>query len=411
MIAAVAALSSLPGRVGNFCYAPIHTISDKVRKCAEAVFGYIVRIVTFQLGAMNTPGARWIIRLYQRMNSDPRETRPFDLRRLQESKELLLALGGEETTLATPDGGAQIHCMLLKSEEVFSRLEKRGARVREIDYEGRRRRVLCNPPEILEKFCLPTVDAIIDGRREKAALLPETPPPDRMPRLIIPCHSPGRAWAMNRKEHLRNALAGLDVLAWDPRGTAESTGEPSEGGYYLDIETVCTYAFRQRYHADEIFLHGFCKGAACAAHAKKVFHREGIHAILSNPYTSFKEVVESYGWLGRLAARFGLKAIQSTDPAITGAVGQDYFDNVAKLSNLPPSEGRLIVIHTKTDDMMPYGTAEKIRRAFNYAGPFRELTHFHPDRKANGHMLPPDETEYVHREMYRMIYARNMSQV
>lgn len=403
MAAAVAPLS-FSDRVP---YLPIQTVSNTMRKCAEAFFGYLVRIVTFQLGAMNTPGARWIIRLYQRMNSDPRETRPFSAERLRESKELLVALGGVETTLRPADGGGTVHCMLLKSADVFRHLQRLGAEVGEIEYEGKRRRILRNPPEILNKFCLPMVDAGVG----KAALLPETPAPGREHSLIIPCHSPGRAWAMNRREHLRNALAGLDVLAWDPRGTAESAGEPSEGGHYLDMEAVCEYAFRQGYRPDEIFLHGFCMGAACAVHAKKKYHAQGIHAILSNPYTSFKDVVESYGWFGRLGAHFGLKAIQSTDPEITRRVGQDYFDNVAKLTHLDPSAGRLIVIHTKTDDMMPYATAEKLERAFHHAGPFREITHFHPNPKANGHMLPPDETGYVRRRMYEAIHARDLSLV
>jgi dienelactone hydrolase len=208
---------------------------------------------------------------------------------------------------------------------------------------------------------------------------------------------------MNRTEILRHLFAGHDVLAWDPRGTAESTGEASEGGYYLDVDVVYHYAVANGYRPEKIYAFGFCKGAACAAHLKKKYHHLGLNAVLSNPYTSMKGVVENYGWLGRLASRFGLKAIQSTDPAITHRVEQDYFDNVNKLRNLPHSNGKLIVIHTKTDNMMPYASAERLFDAFNYAGPIFEIVHFHPDPKANGHMLPPDETPYVQRRLYHLI--------
>src|SRR5580700_4919774 len=113
MVPAVAP-SAIPNHI---CCAPIRWICDKIRAVAEAVFGYLLRITTFQLGEMKTRGAYYIMRIYQRLSSDPREEKPYDPIRLAESKKLLIEFGGVEAFVNPADGQAKIHCMRFKSAD------------------------------------------------------------------------------------------------------------------------------------------------------------------------------------------------------------------------------------------------------------------------------------------------------
>ena len=136
-----------------------------------------------------------------------------------------------------------------------------------------------------------------------------------------------------------------------------------------------------------------------AAYLKNKYHHRNLHFIASNPYTSMKEVVEGYGWLGRIGAMYGMEAIQ--DPTIS--VPQDFFDNVKKLQNLPRSDGKCIFIHTDTDDMMPKGTVSKLIEAFDNAGPVHEILRVHTNPKENGHLQPPYEDPLVWRRYIHLV--------
>jgi hypothetical protein len=82
----------------------MRAIAAAVRGVAESVLGYLVRIVTFQLGVMqNTRGAHFIMRCYQRLSSDPRDEKPFDMKRLNASKKLLTDFGGKEEIVHPAD--------------------------------------------------------------------------------------------------------------------------------------------------------------------------------------------------------------------------------------------------------------------------------------------------------------------
>lgn len=393
--------SAIPDKI---CCAPVRWICDKIRAIAEAFFGYLVRITNFQLGEMKVRGAYYIMRIYQRLSSDPREEKPFDPVRLAESKKLLTDFGGIEAVVRPADGQAEIHCMTFKSADFFNHFHQLGSHPIQIIHEGRPRTALLNPPAITEKFHLPIIDIRMpDGSLVKGALLPEALPLNQPRPLILHCHSPGRSMCMDRKFIALYLLAGYDVVVWDPRGTVDSTGSPSEGGYYLDGEAVFQHVLNQGYPPNRVYISGFCKGAAVAAHLKKRYHHLGVHLIASNPYTSMKDVVAGYGWFGRLGARFGLKALQSTDPRITNLVQQDYFDNVEKFRNLPRTDGKFIFIHTDTDTMMPRGTVQKLIDAIGNAGPIHEILRVHPNPKVNGHVQPPYEDPFVWRRLVQIV--------
>jgi pimeloyl-ACP methyl ester carboxylesterase len=374
----------------SYCTAPIDWISEKVTKAVEAVFGYMLRIITFQMGEMNAWGASTIIRIYQKFSSDPREEKPFDPARLEKSTQLLKKYGGKVDTVLSGDG-EKIRYMTFKSTDFFEAFRQQGSERIDVNYEGKLRKALLNPPlEDAAKFFLPIVDLrFADGSIKQAALLPEACASPNPPHIF---HSgtAARALDMERRFIGLHLAAGYDITLWDPRGTYQSTGKASVGGYYLDAEAVLAKV-REQVATNRIYVSGYCKGAALACHLKKKFHAEGINLVISNAYTSMKEVVEGYGWIGRLAARYGLNALK--DPNLS--IPQDDFDNVEKLRNLPLSNGKCVFIHTDTDQMMPPNTVAKLTAAFANAGPVQEILRKHPNPEENGHMQPPYEDPNV----------------
>lgn len=369
------------------CCNPLKWISNKIKAIAEAVFGYILRIVTFQLGEIKGRGAYWIMRIYQRLTSDPREEKPFDPARLKASKDLLIQFGGVESVVIPRDGQAKIHCMILKSSDFLNTFEKMGSKFIDVNYKGHRRKALLDPPSEIRKFTHHRTQITLeDGTIKEAVLLPESPETPHKP-MIFYCHSPGQSMSMARKYLWLHLAAGYDVTIWDPRGTAESEGRASEGGYYLDAEAVFQHTLSQGYEIPRIYIYGFCEGAAVAAHLKRKYHEQGVHYIAGNPYTSMKDVVEGFGWLGRIGARHGLKALQ--DPNLK--VEQDGFDNVAKFTDLPRSNGKFIFLDTDPDTMMPRGTVQKLCATIGKAGPHFQITRTLPTSTGNYHTQQPHE--------------------
>lgn len=374
---------------------PLKIITHKIRTLAESFFGYLTRIVTFQLGEMKDHTAYYIMRFYQLLIScDPKDEKPVDLGRLNQSKALLIRYGGVESIVEAI--GSHVHLISFKSADFFQRF---GTPI-EITHEGRTRRAVIDPPlEDAKKFYFPIISIQMpDGSIKKGALLPEKSAAIDPPH-ILHCHSPGRSMSMDRKFIGMHLAAGYDVTVWDPRGTIDSTGIASEGGYYLDAEAVYGFLRNQNIAPNKIYVSGFCEGAAIAAHLKQKYHDEGVHFIASNPYTSMSDVFANHGFLGRLGINYGLHALK--DPTLP--VEQDGFDNVNKMKNLPESQGKCIFIHTDTDEMMPKGTVAKLIDAFNHAGPVHEILRIHPNPKENGHLQPPYEDPQVWRRYIQVV--------
>ncbi|MBU6446552.1 MAG: hypothetical protein KGQ49_04060, partial [Verrucomicrobia bacterium] len=281
----------------------------------------------------------------------------------------------------------------------FNKFRELGAHPLDVTYEGRARRVLLDAPEdVAAKFYFPMLNVTMpDGTVRRGALLPDPCP--TADRHILYFHSPGRSMLMDRKIIGACLGAGLSITVSDQRGTGESAGTPSEGGYYADAKAVMEALLQDGIHADTIYAMGFCEGAALAAYIKKEYHPRGVHLIATNPYTSMREVVEGYGLLGRLGIRYGEQALK--DPSIP--IAQDCFDNEAKLRGLPSSNGKAIFVHTDTDNMMPRGTVSRLIGAFHQAGPVHEILRVHPNPKENGHLQPPTEDPLVWRRLMQCI--------
>lgn len=404
----VAEVQSVPrstcSAIVDTCLAPYYFIAEKIRALAEAIFGYFLRIITFQLGEINVYGAPTVIRLYQKLIScDPREERPYDRDRLRRSRDFLLDFCGTLDQVAVPvDGGDGAHYCTFKKDNFFNKFRELGAQLIDVNHEGRPRRAFLNvSPEIAAKFYFPVIDiTLLDGSIQKGVLLPDactTPNPPH----VIHFHSPGRSMYMDRKLIGQFLAAGYDLTVSDLRGTAESRGSASEAGYYVDADAILQAVLTQPNGPamNRIYASGFCEGAAVAAHLKQKYHAQGLNYIACNPYTSMRDVVESYGFWGRMAARYGAQALLGHIPGIA----EDCFDNVAKLRSLPRSTGKCVFVHTDTDTMMPRGSVSRMIEAFDHAGPVHEILRRHPNPDENGHLQPPFEDSLVWRRVVQFV--------
>jgi hypothetical protein len=400
---------------------PLQWIAKQVNIVSQKIFGYLLRLSVFQLGEYKRPLGYLLIRAYQRVGSDPRDEKPVSRERLERSKSLLLLFGGVESVVIPQDGKAEIRLMTFTSAEFFRRIDQLGGQRMPIilkDAEGKeeQRFAIFPKPETspeefqdlcnkMQKFYLPCEDLPTDQGMQKGILLPAPlrQAPGQTPPMVVRFHSPGRSMVMDRKFIGLHLGAGYDICITDPRGTIDSSGTPSEGGYYLDADAVYQYILKQSYTPDRIWLSGYCEGAAVAAYLKKKYHAQGVHFIAENPFNSLLDTVKSHNVLGRKFAHRALPEIHAKDPATARLVEQDGFDNEAKFLNLPHSSGKFFLIHTDNDKTMPPDSIPRIRQAIGNAGPYFELMRHHPDPEANGHMQPPIEDPAVWRRYVEVV--------
>lgn len=400
---------------------PFRPLVQLVRAVAGAVLGYLLRITVFQMGEMKVPGARLIMRTYQRLTYDPRERKPLDHGRLSHSKSLLVSFGGEEVALPTADGKATVRCLTFKPERFFAHFEQMGARKTDIVYQGEARHALLPADRFLlpeyapmreafqkaaRKFRFPLIDIQTNHGIVKGALLPESPQlaPGAQPPIVLHAHSPGRSMAMERLFIGLLLAAGYPVAIYDPRGTAESKGRISEGGAYLDIEAVYHHVRALGYTPDRIYASGFCEGAAMAAHLKRKFHHEGIHYVGANPFDSMQNLVGNHGRLFKWLAPLALPALKTKDPRARALVQEDGLDTVAKFAGLPRSNGKFILISTDKDSTVPKGSAERIAQAAGDAGPVTHIVRAFAHKKIkNAHTQPPYEDRNVWRRLIEVM--------
>ena len=314
------------------------------------------------------------------------------------------------------DRKAEIRLMTFTSAEFFRQIDQLGGERIPIRLANENRFAIfpkagTSPEDFqdlcgkLGKFYLTPSDLPTDQGLRKGILLPESlqQVPGKAAPLVIRFHSPGRSMSMDRKFIGLHLGAGYDICISDPRGTVDSSGTPSEGGYYLDAEAVFEHALKRSYTADRIWVSGYCEGAAVGAHLKKKYHAEGVNFIAENPFNSLLDTMKEHNFLGRCFGDRALPEIHSTDPAIQRLVEQDGFDTAAKFRTLSASPGKCLVIHTDNDKTMPKESIPKIRQAISQAGPYFEILRHHPNPRANGHMQPPTEDPAIWRQYVQIV--------
>jgi len=132
---------------------------------------------------------------------------------------------------------------------------------------------------------------------------------------------------------------GADVFAIDYRGYGRSDGEPSEEGVYLDAEAAYRYLAESRgVSPGRIVVYGRSLGGAPACEVASRFECGGL--VLHSAFTSAPAMTAQVVPVVPLA----------------WALGTD-FDNLSKVSRV---EAPLLVIHGRSDEVVPYYMGERL---------------------------------------------------
>jgi hypothetical protein len=164
---------------------------------------------------------------------------------------------------------------------------------------------------------------------------------------------------------------GLSVLAFDYRGYGTSTGEPSEAGTYLDVESAVQFVHAARgFPFDRILLYGESLGGAVAIEAAT--RREPGGLIVESSFSSARAMAKHYyPWLPtRLLLRIR-------------------YDS---LSKVPGIRCPKLFMHSHDDDIVPY----RIGRAlFEAAAEPRAFVHLRGGHNDGGMLVTPGARESV----------------
>jgi len=157
------------------------------------------------------------------------------------------------------------------------------------------------------------------------------------------------------KGQLLNSL-GCGVLLVSYRGYGHSGGKPSERGLYLDAQSAFDWALRELKPARTV-VYGESLGTAVAAELAS--RRKPDALILESPFTSALEMGRIFfPWLP-------LKLMLSQK-----------YDTLSKISSV---HCPLLVLHSRQDELVPFGMGRRVYDAANAPKAFAELTGGHND--------------------------------
>lgn len=370
--------------------------------------GYLLKICVFQLGEYRHGNffTRYLVRLIKRRYEMEGKTFSLNPASLERDVAMLEELGGIRRTKKSIDGLAEIDYMLLTYDNVLDRIVQKGGKWVKITaeptsdpshYKSASNSSLflhiifaeTETPEwktffkdVLSKmqweqatveFSDKTRDVFITRRLyEKEA--------GESRACFLRCHPPGQTYAMENKYVGIHLGAKKDLCLFDYRGTHKSTGTPSEGGYYLDAETIFQELLRTyAYKPEEIWVTGFCLGGAVAAYIKTKYHDLGVCYVGENTFASLIDVVKHQPWPISYMGTISFDAIKSTRAAITSRIEQDGFDTVRKFDEVKSKKkGICIFVNTFGDRILPADSGKLLFAAASKNNTVFDLSHYNP---------------------------------
>ncbi|MFC1562072.1 alpha/beta hydrolase [candidate division KSB1 bacterium] len=152
---------------------------------------------------------------------------------------------------------------------------------------------------------------------------------------------------------------GFNVFIFDYRGYGKSEGKPTEEGTYLDIEAAWDYLAKERgTDPATIFVYGRSLGGPVAAYLAKNRSIGGL--ILQATFTSVREMA------AEIYPRFLIKIL----PVFIKYPTAEYLRSV----HVP-----VLIIHSKTDDLVPYKFGEQLFETAQEPKTFLTLSGSHND--------------------------------
>jgi uncharacterized protein len=204
-----------------------------------------------------------------------------------------------------------------------------------------------------------------DGVQLHGWFYPALPPPASSaahdaasaPRVILLCH--GNAGNISHRLDTCAALltTGVSVLLFDYRGYGRSQGRPSEEGTYRDAQAAHQWLERKGFPGNRIIVFGESLGGGVAA---ELAVRAPVGAlVLQSTFTSIPDVgAELFPWLPvRLLASI----------------------KYATASKLPRLKVPVLVMHSRTDELVAFHHATRNFAAANQPKLFWELKGEHND--------------------------------
>lgn len=381
----------------------LKAIPSYLKAIPSIILGAPLQLTVFQLGYYGTRClARGIINLY---NSTNRIFKCFtsyvNQQRLQRASDILKQLGGTTHKVASVDGEAQIEYMLLRTSDMERVISSHGGSRRVIHAVQRSNGVYAEctyqdrtdehleldiieasvkqsakwldfERDVISQMGWQKIELSRDHVIRPAYILDERTQDQRKSSLcLLRCHSPGVSYPME-KRYVGRHLPLADVCLFNYRGMAGSPGTPSEGGWKCDAETVYQELIqKQAYKSDQICATGYCGGGWLAIDLKMHHPDEGVSCVAEHPSTSLEDLIRWHVGCINSIVRIGLPRLQSSSPAITGRVNQDYFNALNLLrSNKKKQKGKIILIETDTDVLVPpksgtrlYAESQKVSRA------------------------------------------------
>ncbi|HPA27099.1 MAG TPA: alpha/beta hydrolase [Acidobacteriota bacterium] len=184
---------------------------------------------------------------------------------------------------------------------------------------------------------------------------------------VVFAHGNGGNLSDRVEKYILLSGMGLDVYAFDYRGYGKSGGEPSEEGFYRDMEAVVSEAVKDG-HGERIIMYGESIGGAVAARAAAGRACAGL--VLESSFTTAADMAGHY---------YPLFPV--------GMILRSGFD---ALSSVRSCDCPVLVLHSPDDDIVPYRMGRELMKAAGDRGRFFDLKGGHND---GGIIVSPGASE------------------
>ncbi len=150
---------------------------------------------------------------------------------------------------------------------------------------------------------------------------------------------------------------GVNLMALDYRGYGKSGGKPSESGTYLDAESALDWLKSQGFAANKIIVHGESLGGGVAAYLASAQPVGGL--VIQSSFTSMPDLgSEKYPFL---------------PVRLVGAM------KYPTRQRLPKVKAPVLILHSRTDQIIPFHHGEENFASANEPKLFWELRAGHND--------------------------------
>ena len=157
---------------------------------------------------------------------------------------------------------------------------------------------------------------------------------------------------LSQKAYLNLIHAGYGVITLDYRGRGKSSGQFSQSGARIDVETVYKYLLNKNIAPQNIGIIGHSLGSAVAADFSTK-HTTGF-TILINPFTKAADMVKNIAQKADMP-EIVRKIIRNLPPFLIPL--QNSFNNEKAIKQI---KAPLCIIHTQNDTIIPVQQARKL---------------------------------------------------